>query len=110
MPATSGAAALGAKAVVCTDLNGANAAETAVDTAVHPGELLLLYTDGLYECRNSNGEIFGKDRLYETIEKYRHLPIRKLVDKVFAEVKVFRQDAKPEDDISLLGVVYTGTN
>jgi serine phosphatase RsbU (regulator of sigma subunit) len=54
-------------------------------------------------------EIFGKDRFYETIEENRHLPLRELVDAVFAGVKAFLQGARPEDDISLLGVEYTGT-
>jgi len=68
---------------------------------------LLLYTDGIYECRNLTGEVFGKDRFYEVIEKHRHLPIRELVDAVFAAVEVFRQGAKPDDDISILGIEYT---
>ena len=70
---------------------------------------LLLYTDGIYECRNSSGEFFGKERFYQAIESRRHLSIRALVDEVFAAVKVFRQGAKPDDDMSLLGVAYTGS-
>jgi sigma-B regulation protein RsbU (phosphoserine phosphatase) len=70
---------------------------------------LLLYTDGIYECRNPAGRAFGKNRFYETIEKHRHLPIRSLVDAVFAAVKAFRRGAKPDDDISLLGLEYTGS-
>jgi sigma-B regulation protein RsbU (phosphoserine phosphatase) len=69
---------------------------------------LLLYTDGIYEGRNLAGDVFGKDRFYEVIEKNRELPIRKLVDAVFATVENFRQGAKPDDDISLLGVEYSG--
>jgi phosphoserine phosphatase RsbU/P len=69
---------------------------------------LLLYTDGIYECRNRTGEVFGKSRLVEVIEENRQQPIRKLVDAVFAAVTDFRQGAKPDDDISLLGIEATG--
>lgn len=75
---------------------------------LNKNDRLLFYTDGIYECRNRSGEVFGKDRFYEAIEKNRHLPIRELVDTVFAAVKGFLRDAKPDDDISLLGVEYTG--
>jgi sigma-B regulation protein RsbU (phosphoserine phosphatase) len=76
---------------------------------LYKNDKLLLYTDGIYECRNSTKEIFGKNRFYETIEEHRHLPLRELVDAVFAGAKAFLQGARPEDDISLLGVEYTGT-
>jgi sigma-B regulation protein RsbU (phosphoserine phosphatase) len=75
---------------------------------LHKNDKLLLYTDGIYECRNPAGKAFGKDRFYEAVEKNRHLPIRALVDAVFAAVKAFRQGAKSDDDISLLGFEYTG--
>ena len=69
---------------------------------------LLLYTDGIYECRNPAGDIFGKDRLYAVVEKNRKLPLQGLVNGVFAAVENFRQGAKPDDDMSLLGIEYNG--
>jgi len=75
---------------------------------LHKNDKLMLYTDGIYECRNMAGEFFGKDRFYEVIERHRHLSIKELVDEVFTTVKVFRQGAKPDDDISLLGIEYIG--
>jgi sigma-B regulation protein RsbU (phosphoserine phosphatase) len=74
-----------------------------------PGDKILLYTDGINENRNLEGEDFGKKRFYETIEKNRHKPVDELVDAIYTTVKDFLKGAKPDDDISILGVEFTGS-
>ncbi len=37
------------------------------EKALDPGDRLLLYTDGLYEAANENGEFIGKERLCESL-------------------------------------------
>ena len=34
-------------------------------------DLFLLFTDGLFECMNSRGEEFGRDRLMRVVEEHR---------------------------------------
>ena len=75
---------------------------------LHPGDKIVLYTDGLLENRNAAGAFFGKQRFYEKIKKYRNEPVQKIVAAVYATVKEFGQQAKPEDDISILAVEYCG--
>jgi sigma-B regulation protein RsbU (phosphoserine phosphatase) len=77
---------------------------------LHAGDRVIMYTDGLLESRNPAGENFGKLKLYEVLVRYRREPIQAMVDAVYARVKSFRQQAAPEDDISLLAVEYTGAN
>ena len=72
------------------------------------GDKILLYTDGLIENRNSAGAYFGKQRFYDVVKKYRNESVQKIVETVYATAKEFRQQAKPEDDISILGVEYCG--
>ena len=72
------------------------------------GDKVLLYTDGIFEARCPAGEEFGKRRFFKTIENYRHLPVEDLVDAVQREVEEFRRGAKPDDDITLLGLEYVG--
>jgi sigma-B regulation protein RsbU (phosphoserine phosphatase) len=72
------------------------------------GDKILLYTDGLIENRNSAGAFFGKQRFYDILKKNRNQPVQKIVETVYAMVKEFRQKAKPEDDVSILGVEYCG--
>ena len=72
------------------------------------GDKILLYTDGLIENRNSAGAYFGKQRFYDTVKKHRNESVQKIVETVYATVKEFGQQAKPDDDISILGVEYCG--
>jgi sigma-B regulation protein RsbU (phosphoserine phosphatase) len=75
---------------------------------LHPGDKIVLYTDGLLENRNPKGEFFGKMKFYDSLQKNQHEPIQKMVDAVYATARDFRQTTKPDDDISILGVEYTG--
>jgi sigma-B regulation protein RsbU (phosphoserine phosphatase) len=43
-----------------------------------PGEVLVLYTDGVTEAQNRHGEEFGRDRLAEAVIANRHLSAREL--------------------------------
>ena len=72
------------------------------------GDKILLYTDGLIENRNSAGVFFGKQRFYEIVNKCRSQSVQKIVESVYATTKEFRQQAKPEDDVSILGLEYCG--
>ena len=75
---------------------------------LQPGDKILLYTDGLLENRNPAGDFFGKARFYDVLQKCRIEPVEKIVEAVYASVKDFRREAKPDDDISILGVEYSG--
>ena len=72
------------------------------------GDKILLYTDGLIENCNAAGAIFGKQQFYDILRKNRNEPVQKIVETVYAMAKEFRQKAKPEDDVSILGVEYCG--
>jgi sigma-B regulation protein RsbU (phosphoserine phosphatase) len=72
------------------------------------GDRVILYTDGLIESRNPAGDYFGKPGLYEVLANHRNEPIQTMVDAVYAKIKDFRQQAAPDDDISLLAVEYGG--
>jgi len=79
---------------------------TQEEILLHKGDKLILYTDGLLECRNSKGDYYGKSRFADLLAKHRSEPIREIVDTVYGDVKDFRGQAKPDDDISILGMEY----
>lgn len=73
-----------------------------------PGERLVLYTDGLVECRNSRDEMFGKKNLLDALVGHRERPLQQMVDSVYSAMKDHLSDLEPDDDISLMAVEYRG--
>lgn len=72
-----------------------------------PGDLLLLFTDGLNETANPAGETFGTRRVQETIRRHRRQPARVVVEKVFAALYKFAAGRPIEDDITAIVVKRT---
>ncbi len=66
-----------------------------------PGDTLLLFTDGMTEAMNDEGEQFGVARLVETVHAYRHLPISSLFSIIVATVQQF-SGRQQEDDRTLV--------
>lgn len=73
-----------------------------------PGDLMLLYTDGVTEAENTSGEQYGVERLGESLTRHRDLPTPKLVDQLFEDVSRWIGKAPVYDDITLVLVRRTG--
>jgi sigma-B regulation protein RsbU (phosphoserine phosphatase) len=71
------------------------------------GDKLVLYTDGIIECRNGEDAIFGKNRFLDTLDKHREKPVQDIADAVYSTLKSHLQSSPPEDDISMMVVEYT---
>lgn len=67
-----------------------------------PGDVLLLYTDGISEAMNTKDEEYGEERLYEVFRANRNESSAALVDRVFAAVKEFCTGAPQTDDMSMV--------
>lgn len=52
---------------------------------IHSGDLFLIFTDGLVETMNSDGEEFGWDRLRAVVEKNRTRSLRGISEAIFEE-------------------------
>jgi phosphoserine phosphatase RsbU/P len=74
---------------------------------LNPGDKVILYTDGITDNRSRAGQAFGKDRFYQRLRLSAHRPVQELIQDVHSELQVFLTGAKPDDDISLLGLEYT---
>ena len=66
------------------------------------GDSLLLYTDGLTESFNADGEFFGEDRLLEAIRCDECASASDLLDVVEKSLLDFVQDMPPADDLTML--------
>lgn len=75
---------------------------------VRPGDLFVLYTDGLTEATNEAADLFGEERLCRTVEAYRQLPARELSDRILAEVAQFAGGAERHDDLTMVIVKVEG--
>lgn len=75
---------------------------------LEPGDRLLLYSDGITEARNSEGEFFGEQRLVEFIERAEldGLPAPETVRRLGAAV-LRHQEGKLQDDATLLLVDWS---
>ena len=69
---------------------------------LEPGTLVVMYSEGLTEARNPEGEIYGVDRLVQFVSRAAHQETAGLVDKILADVGSFSANAPVEDDRTLL--------
>jgi sigma-B regulation protein RsbU (phosphoserine phosphatase) len=67
---------------------------------INEGDVVLLFTDGITEAANKNGEMYGQLRLEQALNNYADLPVGKLLDKVMDDVKAFQEEQL--DDMTLL--------
>ena len=69
--------------------------------AIAPADRLILYTDGITEGRNAEGEEFGEDRLAASASRHRLLPAEEMLAAILREVEAFNA-GKYEDDATLI--------
>ncbi|MEC9002224.1 MAG: PP2C family protein-serine/threonine phosphatase, partial [Planctomycetota bacterium] len=68
---------------------------------LEPGELLVLYTDGLNEACNTQDEQYGIDRIHEVVSKTGSQP-SECGTALVEQLKQFQQDVPQEDDMCLV--------
>ncbi|MBP5654112.1 MAG: PP2C family protein-serine/threonine phosphatase [Clostridiales bacterium] len=73
-----------------------------------PGDIIWLYTDGVPEASNSRGEMFGLDRMLESLNKHCSGTMKELDAGVREDIAAFTTGADPFDDITTLCVRYNG--
>lgn len=77
------------------------------DGMVHrlaPGDVMVLYSDGVIEARNASGELFGMQKLQAAVESSRDRPVGEILDCVYSEVGQWAE--RQQDDITLLVMRY----
>jgi serine phosphatase RsbU (regulator of sigma subunit) len=67
-----------------------------------PGDMLVLYTDGVTEASDAEGEEFGEARLLATLRSNFHLPVEPLLQAVVEAVQRFSPGSEQQDDITLV--------
>lgn len=76
--------------------------------AFEPGDLFLLYSDGVTEARNPGGEMFGVDRLEEFIRSHAHLEAPAFVEAIRTTVLRFAESDRLSDDLTCVAIKPMG--
>ena len=94
-----------------SDLNGGNNMALGVfeDTEfteahreISPGQIIVMATDGIWEARNSTGEMFSKDRIYKIIRQNASASAKEVQNSILDSLRRFQKEAKLEDDLTLV--------
>lgn len=72
--------------------------------ALAPGDMLVLFSDGVTEAQDAGGEEFGEARLLDVLRRATDLPVTSVVDEVFAAIDAFAGETPQFDDITMLVV------
>jgi len=67
-----------------------------------PGDLFVLYTDGLTEAMNHTGDCFGDTRLADLIAQHADLPADELRERILREIDAFTDSALQQDDMTMV--------
>ncbi|MGH9749505.1 MAG: SpoIIE family protein phosphatase [Candidatus Polarisedimenticolia bacterium] len=72
--------------------------------ALHPGDAILLYTDGLSEARNPSGLEYGAGRLHDLARRGHGQTPRSILSSCLKDLAAFRAGAALGDDLTLLSI------
>lgn len=70
--------------------------------ALAPGDVLVLYSDGLTEAMNEQQELFGEDRLKATVERAVNGSAAALLDEIKRDVASFTGTEPAHDDMTIV--------
>jgi sigma-B regulation protein RsbU (phosphoserine phosphatase) len=70
------------------------------ELSLHPGDLVLLPTDGIADALSAAGQAFGIDRMLDVVRAHRRQPARQIIDTLYQAVRAHCQPGRPHDDIT----------
>jgi sigma-B regulation protein RsbU (phosphoserine phosphatase) len=71
-----------------------------------PNDLVLLFTDGLYEVHAPDGTLYTREQLLAAARTYASLPASSLADVLLQEVQSYTDGVPFDDDVCLLGMEF----
>ncbi len=66
------------------------------------GQIVTVATDGVWETRNSSGEMFGKDRYRDVIRRHKGKKAAEICRAITRELAEFRGDSAVRDDVTMI--------
>ncbi len=68
------------------------------------GSLLVMFTDGMTDCRNPKGEPFGLERIKTTMTGLWNATAQVSCDQLFDTLMMYQSGSKQDDDVTLVAV------
>ena len=72
-----------------------------------PGDLLVIFSDGISEATNARGDEFGDDRIIEAVHSAERHP-EAVLNRLLAQLRAFTDDEPQGDDMTVLVFHYQG--
>jgi len=69
-----------------------------------PGSTLLLFTDGMTDCRDSHGEPFGLERIKTTLSSLSNVNAQQVCNHLLETLVNFQDGSKQDDDVTLVAI------
>lgn len=77
------------------------------DLTISPGDLLLLYTDGVTEAVNKSGDMFGEDRLLKFLKDESADSVEAVLDGLLNTIRAFCGGEDLSDDLTVVAIRKT---
>ncbi len=75
------------------------------------GDIIFTYTDGITEAMNNDGDLYGEQRLLETLNYAKTCEnSQEIVSLIKNDIKIYTNSATQSDDITMLCFKYLGEN
>lgn len=74
---------------------------TTCDT-ISAGDMLVFYTDGLFEAQGPGQQEYGQERMEATLRRSSRLPRQQILDRLLDDVHGFTENAPLEDDVCVI--------
>ncbi len=75
---------------------------------VRDGDVIALYTDGITEAMNEEGDLFGEPAFGDVLAGVSHLDAAGIRERVVRDVRAFVGEAEPHDDMTMVVIKVTG--
>ncbi len=69
---------------------------------LHPGDVMLFYTDGVTEVFNEEGKEFGVERLRQALDESSRLSAREIIDYIEKKTTSFHHQEREMDDLTMI--------
>ncbi len=77
---------------------------TATEFPLATGDLILIYTDGLFEVEGRDGNHYGQERLVSAFTKFAKFPPSELLDHLLSDIVHFAGKSEFSDDLCVVAV------